>query len=71
MAKYCIFRLTRDSVDFLESFTNYSDCDKRCDYLTDIAIMYNTHIRYIKRKLEDDEDPNTYNPFCNVIYIKH
>lgn len=71
MAKYCLFRVEGNGVEYVETTYDYALCDKSCEYLNELAIMNNVDTRYIMRKLDDWEDPHTYECYPNVIYIKH
>lgn len=72
MANFCIFKIDINSkkrVSFVESYDDYSVCYMRCDDLNQISHFYNSSARYVMRKLEDSENPYTYNPFVNFIVV--
>lgn len=71
MAKYCLYRVEGNEVEYIETYDDYTLCDNSREYLNELAIMRNVNTRYIMRRLDDWEDPNTYDPFCNVILIKY
>lgn len=70
MAKYCLFRVEGKEVEYVETYDDYALCDTSREYLNELAIMNNADTRYIMRKLDDWEDPHTYECYTNVIYIK-
>lgn len=69
MAKYCIFRIDGSDVTFFEHYDDYASCARSREYLDELAILRKVSTRYIIRKLDDWEDPYTYNPFLNVIIL--
>lgn len=63
MSKYCLFRVEGNEVEYIETYYDYTLCDKRREFLNGLAIMSNVNTRYIMRRLDDWEDPNNYDPF--------